>query len=125
MRHDLSSPQIAVQSSHAAIETARFISPHVEHPSVIICALDNEEKLQKHLDKLRAQGVICRPFYESDLGNELTAFSTEPIPENKKHIFRRYQLLKSSNFKQAPGCFCQSPQWPGGLCPECVKGGAA
>lgn len=100
MRHDLSAPQIAVQSSHAAIETARFIAPSLEHPHLVICGVENEEKLQRILEKLRAQGIICHPFYESDLGGSLTAFATDPIPEDQKRIFRRHQCIKASNFQE-------------------------
>jgi hypothetical protein len=98
VRKDLSPSQISVQSAHAAIEIARsHISPELEHPSVIICGVNDESKLQKQLDHYRSLGVICKPFYESDLDGQLTAFATEPIAQDNRRIFKRLQLLKNSN----------------------------
>ena len=99
MRKDLEACSIVVQSSHAAIEIARSHVPlDLEHPHLVVISIDNEQKLQKCLDRIESEGIICKPFYESDLGDQLTAFATEPIPDNQKAIFRRYQLLKASDF---------------------------
>lgn len=98
VRTDLSGPQIAVQATHAAIEVARnsLIPPHYDHPSVIICGVHGVSELQKCLAQIESLGIECKPFFENDLGNELTAFATAPVlQENRKH-FRKYQLLKSS-----------------------------
>ena len=98
VRTDLSGPQIAVQATHAAIEVARnsLIPSHFDHPSVILCGVDNKDKLQKCLDHIRSIGIICKAFHENDLGNELTAFATEPVSEEARRHFRKYQLVKSS-----------------------------
>jgi len=98
VRCDLSPSQVCVQATHAAIETARFLSPTLDHPHVIIAGAENEEKLQKCLKQIEFQGIICKPFFESDLNGELTAFATELISADKKQIFRKFQLLKASDF---------------------------
>lgn len=99
MRTDLSAPQIAVQAAHAAIEVAKSsLGSILEHPSVILCGVDNESKLQQQLDFYQENGVICKPFYESDLDNQLTAFATEPVYGEKRKLFKRLQLCKSSDF---------------------------
>jgi hypothetical protein len=104
VRKDLSPPQIAVQSAHAAIEIARsHISPDLEHPSVIICGIDSESKLQHHLDHYRSLGIVCKPFYESDLDGQLTAFATEPIASDQRRPFKRLQLLKNSHLMAEGG----------------------
>ncbi len=105
MRKDLSPPQIAVQSAHAAIEIARsHIHPEAEHPSVIICGVDNKFKLEKYLDHFRSLDIICKPFYESDLDGQLTAFASEPVGEHQRHLFKRLQLLKPSDYFIEGGC---------------------
>lgn len=79
MRTDLSAPQIAVQAAHAAIEVAKssLLGSILEHPSVILCGVDNESKLQQQLDFYQENGVICKPFYEADLDTaSTTAFGS-------------------------------------------------
>jgi hypothetical protein len=49
--------------------------------------------LQKALSRLQQEGVICCPFIEPDIGNQLTSFATEPIFSDRRHIFRRYNCL--------------------------------
>lgn len=99
VRTDLSGPQIAVQSAHAAIEVARSFSEELEHPSVIICGIDNKCKLQKQLEHYQSQGIQCKPFYEADLDNQLTSFATEPIFGETRRLFKHLQLLKQSDLK--------------------------
>lgn len=99
VRTDLSAPQIAVQSAHAAIEVARsHLDSSLDHPSVILCGVDDEAKLQKQLDFYQNQGILCKPFYEADLDNQLTAFATEPIFGERRKLFKRLQLCKTSDF---------------------------
>lgn len=101
VRTDLSGPQIAVQSAHAAIEVARSFSEELEHPSVIIiCGIDNEYKLQKQLEHYQSQGIQCKPFYEADLDNQLTSFATEPVFGETRRLFKHLQLLKQSDLNK-------------------------
>ncbi len=91
--------QIAVQACHSSIEAARYFDARCEHPYLVLVGISNEEKLHRCLEKIRSQGIVCYPFYESDLDGELTAFATEPISADQKHIFKRFQLLKTSDFQ--------------------------
>jgi hypothetical protein len=50
--------------------------------------------LEKERSRLEASGVVCRVFREPDVGNQMTAFSTEPIYGERRSLFRRYQLVK-------------------------------
>jgi hypothetical protein len=95
-RSDLSFPQQAVQSAHAAIEAAKAFPEHLEpHPHLIICCVKNEAQLQDAMARIAAQGIRLRAFYEPDIGGELTAFASEPIQGEQRKAFKRYQLMKS------------------------------
>jgi hypothetical protein len=90
----LSPAQKAVQSAHACIEAARaFINPGDEHPSVIICEVRSEDKLKMVMRELDGQ-VNYKAFQEPDIGNQYTALATEPIYNNKRSLFKRFQLIK-------------------------------
>lgn len=95
MRRDLPFSQIVVQACHAVIEASSLISDDLDHPHLVCLGIRNEEHLQKALNRLQKEGVTCRPFIEPDRGNELTAFATEPIFEDRRPLFRRYNCLPS------------------------------
>jgi len=88
---------------HATFEVARhsqnvsLIDTDADHPSIILCGVDDEFELKKCLDKIRNSGFICKPFHESDLGGELTAFATEPVLEEGRRHFKKLQLLKQKD----------------------------
>ncbi|OAI54314.1 hypothetical protein AYO44_15175 [Planctomycetaceae bacterium SCGC AG-212-F19] len=79
------------------MEAARSFLPSGEaHPNVIVCGLPDELALTRCLEHLAQLGVRHRPFREPDLGDQLTAIATEPIPRFQKRLFRKYRLLGSS-----------------------------
>lgn len=84
---------MAVQACHAAIEVGRQISPEREHPHLVVCGIDSEFHLNRELSKIQAMGIRCYPFYEPDIGGQLTAFATEPLSGAARRYFRRFQLL--------------------------------
>ena len=106
VRKDLSFPQKAVQSAHAAIEAARTFIPsknHEEnidcldnHPHLIICEVRDEKKLKSTEKKLKENGIRYRMFIEPDIGDQITAIATEPLSsyDNRREVLRRYQLLQ-------------------------------
>lgn len=99
VRKDLTPSQISVQAAHACIELARCHVPaDLEHPSLILLGVDNERQLLKCLSHVRDQGILCEGFRENDLGGQLTAFATEPVAHIKRKIFKRYQLLKATDY---------------------------
>ena len=94
VRKDLSLPQQAVQSCHAAIEATRlFITSQHSHPHLVLCGVRDESVLRREASRLEFDGVRFASFYEPDRGNELTAIATEPIVGEGRHCFRRYNLL--------------------------------
>jgi peptidyl-tRNA hydrolase len=94
VRKDLSPSQQAVQAAHAAIEVARkHISSDEEHPHLVIAGVSSEVHLQNAYSRLKAHGVTVEPFYEADIGDELTAIASAPISGKDRHHFRRFNLI--------------------------------
>lgn len=96
VREDLSGPQIAVQSCHAAIEATKHFNVALlpNHPSVIIIGIKNEQKLHQVINYLNDKSIRYAPFHENDMDNQLTALATEPLSIKDKNVFRKFQLLK-------------------------------
>lgn len=95
IRKDLSIPQQAVQSCHAAIESARnYIKPGDEHPSVIICHIKSEQKLLMCADELKQKGIDFQLFREPDIGNQATALASRPLKGEERAAFARFQLMQ-------------------------------
>lgn len=88
--------QIVVQTIHAGIELTRkgLIPAHYDHPHLVVIGVDHEQKLFTTLSKLEQSGVNIIPFFEPDRNNEMTAFATEPILEDRRHLFRRFNCLR-------------------------------
>ncbi len=97
IREDISIPQMAVQSCHAAIECANNfgLKDLPDHPSVIILAVKDEAKLHQVRKYLIENGVQHVHFYETDMDDQLTALACEPISGDKRRLFRKFQLLKT------------------------------
>lgn len=94
VRKDLSIPQQAVQAGHALIESIKTFKPTEEHPSVIICSVKNEKKLQDAISFLYDNGVKISVFKEPDIGNQMTALATEPLYGVNRKIMNKFQLMR-------------------------------
>lgn len=95
VRNDLSPAQKAVQSGHAIIEATRnYLTKDSNHPSVIICVVKSEAKLQKCCEELSERGIQFKEFREPDIGNQLTAIASKPLFGKDRDAFKRFQLLK-------------------------------
>ena len=73
--------------------TKAFIAGDDDHPSVIVFGIKNEAKLRALADRVAGQGVRVRCFHEPDIGDQLTAFATEPVSGEQREVFCKYQLL--------------------------------
>lgn len=93
VRNDLSYAQKAVQSCHAIIESTKTFGMSGDHPSVIICVVKSEQKLKKVAEEISKQNIKFSSFFEPDIGNQMTAIATEALPETKRYIFKRFQLM--------------------------------
>ncbi len=95
VRKDLNPRQTVVQTSHAAIESARhYLQPDDEHPSVIVCSVKSEQKLLMCADELKEQGIGYQLFREPDLNNQYTALASRPLRGAERNAFSRFQLLQ-------------------------------
>lgn len=96
VRRDLSAPQRAVQAVHAAIEAVNggLIRGDAPHPHVVLCTVRDEHALHAALGRAEAAGVRASLFREPDRDGEATAFATEPLRDEFRGPFRKYQLLQ-------------------------------
>jgi Peptidyl-tRNA hydrolase PTH2 len=94
VRKDLSFEQIVVQTGHALVESTKHTPYQSDHPSVIVLSAKNEHSLEKAIDFLKKNDIVYYGFREPDIGNTLTAVATAPINEDKRSLFRKYQLLR-------------------------------
>lgn len=101
MRRDLSPAQVVVQASHAAYEAASFHTPDLDHPHFVVLGIRNQQELERAYRRVQSSEIRVRPFFESDLGDELTAFATEPISEEQRSFFRRYNCLTDESLSRA------------------------
>lgn len=93
-RLDIPAPHISVQIAHAAMAaTYSFTKKLRSHPHLCVCAVSNEEELDKEFNRLKEVGVPCCAWYEDDMGNQLTAVAAAPLRGNKRKPLRRYKLL--------------------------------
>lgn len=95
VRRDLPQSQRAVQASHALLEAARQgLIPHeIEHPHLVLLAVEGPWQLNLDQQYLAANGIRFSVFHEADMNNEATALATEPVYDNQRKVFRRYNLL--------------------------------
>jgi hypothetical protein len=93
VRRDLPPSQAAVQACHACIEARHLFPAGPNHANLVVLGIRDEAKLIDALRRIHALGIRLQAFFEPDLGGQLTAFATEPIPGDSRHPFRRYPLL--------------------------------
>lgn len=103
-RIDIPVSQIAVQSAHAALEAGiKFDKPlHPEPSSLIILAFKNKQKLEKALEYVKNTGIRSIEFHESSWNYGLTSFATEPVSEEQKLLFKKYQLWHGNSLENIP-----------------------
>lgn len=94
-RKDLSIPQQTVQSGHALIESTKlFCNKLSTHPSIIVCTVKNEDKLNDAIKYLHDNKIKFCTFREPDIGDELTAIATEPLYGDDRKIMNKFQLMR-------------------------------
>jgi peptidyl-tRNA hydrolase len=78
-----------IQAAHAAIEFQH------EHPEIakewntqskylIFLSVENEQELQRFLQKIEIRDLKHTKFFEPDIGNQLTAIAIQPGEETRK-----------------------------------------
>lgn len=92
VRKDIkNSTHIAVQCAHAIFEQER-----VQHPSIIILEVADENELKAAMRDLLEKDVQFSIFREPmpDYNNSITAIATEPLDLERKKLLADYKLLK-------------------------------
>lgn len=56
--------------------------------------MKSEQQLINTLDKVESRGIRTILFREPDIGGEATAFATEPIPSEQRHLLKSLRLWK-------------------------------
>lgn len=84
-----------VQSNHASLESGiTFGSDGIEPASLIVLRVKNQYQLTKALTDIEGKGIDCVTFDEPSWDYGFTAFATEPVTEEQKSLFKRYQLWR-------------------------------
>lgn len=92
VRSDLSKPQQAVQSAHAAIESTKQWPYRTDHPHLVILSVKDQKELEKVLATAEEHGIMMAQFHETDVG--MTAVASRPVYlESERKVFRKYNLL--------------------------------
>ena len=74
---------------HAAVDWA-FAHPkiavgwHDKSNYIVVLVVKNEQLLNKLLTKAKEKNIICLPFVEPDLDNQLTAIALSPGDKSKR-----------------------------------------
>lgn len=97
VRKDLNpKSQIVVQAAHSSIVAAtKFkVNNLLTHPSLVVIEIENEIELRKTKALLEEMCIKFAEFYESDLNNEMTSITTEPLTKDGKKVFRKMKILR-------------------------------
>lgn len=104
MRQDLKSwSQIAVMAAHASWEARSLSDDNIlEHPHLVLLEANstNEPSLKEIRSYLQDSGVAFVNFHESYYEDPLVAIATEPILEDRRHLFQNFKLLKENCYER-------------------------
>jgi hypothetical protein len=96
VRTDLPIEQQIVQAGHAALEAGHeFDKVSDDVSSLIILRIKSKAKLENAIASIRSKGIRMVEFHEPDWDYGLTAAASEPIFEDSREAFKRYNLWKS------------------------------
>ncbi len=82
-----------MQSNHAVFKVGlQHHLKNAEDPSVVIVEIQDKKSLEKEINHLKSLGIETYSFYEpfDDIG--LTAFATQPVTQEQRHLFSHYPL---------------------------------
>lgn len=94
VREDLSGPQRVVQACHAAIEASAFYHlDDLEHPSVIILGVKDEQELEQ-VEKELPYFFHYEVFKEPHWDHQKTSLAVFPVREDYREWFAKFKLLR-------------------------------
>lgn len=99
--------QCVVQAAHATFVAGHKIRTDIlvgkyrcdnfdpEKTHFVVCGVCDLNELEDQFERVTRIGeYITYPFYEEDIGGEMTAFATQPVQQADRGFFKQYQLLK-------------------------------
>lgn len=107
VRIDLPIEQQIVQASHAAYEAGVHFCTFNTSNSLVVCKVNSEYELLCEQERLCRHGIKFIVFREPDIGNQATAFCTEPIDDSRRKLFTKYKLWRLSHGSSS-GAFVNS-----------------
>jgi hypothetical protein len=99
VRQDISPEYQLVQSAHAAAKMGFEMHKNQMHPDVFgglyfaCIGVPDIKGLKVAMDDAHSLGATTYPFYEPDIGNELTAVATSPILASERKRLLSYKRL--------------------------------
>jgi len=94
VREDLSLSQQLVQAAHATLEAGLALGNKPDSPyHLVALSVPDEISLRAALAHA-SRHVTVYPFIEPDLGNEMTAFASEPISGRHRKVFSKHPLWR-------------------------------
>jgi hypothetical protein len=70
-----------------------------EHPSLVLIGVKSEERLKIELNRIGSFGIKFKAFHEPLFDNQLTSFATEPVDEESRALFKKYNLITDESFR--------------------------
>jgi hypothetical protein len=96
IRKDIPLSWQIVQSNHATFELGLKLSrKYAQPPSIVLIQIKDEKELLKAYEKIGSLGIHCEMFHEPYKQTGATSFATEPIFQNQRSLFSKYQLWKN------------------------------
>lgn len=87
---------MAIQAAHATFELGSKFGLTHGHPSFVFLECKSKEALESALFKAKSNGIVVCEFHEPYGNWGLTAFASEPVPEDKRNLFKGYSLWRKS-----------------------------
>ncbi len=81
-----------VQIGHACLEAGHQFSWPAQSCHMVLFAVASEEQLIRAVEYIEQQGIRVHVFYESDFPQGYTAACTEPVSNERRHLFRKFRL---------------------------------
>lgn len=88
----MSLAQQIVQASHASYEAGRYANPDGEIPHLVLCEADSEVTLRGEIERLEFFKIPYIIFREPDIGDQITAIATLPIPSQQQKKLAGWKL---------------------------------
>lgn len=97
VRKDLDKSYQAVQACHASLEMGAIMekmNKTLEGTYMVLLGVKDEDELKSAVNDIASQGVSMKPFFEPDIGMQMTAAASIPVYGDKRKIFKNFKVLR-------------------------------